>query len=66
MERIGTVFRRGVKSSAGQQDIAVVKFDKHDRKQDVMRPYLQRQAATGSTGVAAIGVAQERSRPAAR
>lgn len=59
MEKIGTAFRRGVKAFAEEHEIPVVKFDKHDRKQDVMRPYLQRQAATGQPGVAAIGVAQE-------
>jgi nucleotide-binding universal stress UspA family protein len=36
-----------------------VHFSKGDRKQEVMRPYLERQAATGLPGVAAIGVAQE-------
>jgi hypothetical protein len=59
MERIGTRFRRGVKTFAEAQQIPVVKFAKHERKQEVMRPYLLRQAATGSPGVAAIGVAQE-------
>ena len=59
MEKIGTRFRRGVKTFAEAQQIPVVKFAKHERKQEVMRPYLQRQAATGSPGVAAIGVAQE-------
>ena len=39
--------------------IAVVRFGKNDRKIDVMRPYLARQAGTGRSGVAAIGVAQE-------
>ena len=34
-------------------------FKKGDRKRDVMDPYLRRQAATGVSGVAAIGVAQE-------
>jgi hypothetical protein len=36
-----------------------VKFGKLDRKAEVMQPYLQRQAASGIPGVAAIGVAQE-------
>jgi hypothetical protein len=36
-----------------------VRFAKGDRKAEVMRPYLGRQAATGRSGVAAIGVAQE-------
>ncbi len=37
----------------------MVRFGKDDRKIEVMRPYLARQAATGRAGVAAIGVAQE-------
>jgi hypothetical protein len=36
-----------------------VKFGKDDRRLEVMRPHLDRQAATGRSGVAAIGVAQE-------
>jgi hypothetical protein len=36
-----------------------VRFGKADRKIERMRPYLQAQAATGRSGVAAIGVAQE-------
>jgi hypothetical protein len=59
MERIGTAFRRGVRSFADAHDVPVVKFGKGDRKQEVMRPYLARQARTGHSGVAAIGVAQE-------
>ena len=44
---------------ADDNKIPVVRFGKDDRKIDVMRPYLARQAATGRAGVAAIGVAQE-------
>jgi hypothetical protein len=36
-----------------------VRFGKDDRKINVMQPYLDRQAATGRSGVAAVGVAQE-------
>jgi hypothetical protein len=36
-----------------------VTFDKHDNKLEVMRPHLARQAVTGHSGVAAVGVAQE-------
>jgi hypothetical protein len=39
--------------------IPVVRFGKADRKIEVMRRYLAAQAATGRSGVAAIGVAQE-------
>lgn len=59
MERIGTRFRRAVKTFADAEHIPVVRFSKTDRKQEVMRPYLARQARTGRAGVAAIGVAQE-------
>jgi hypothetical protein len=59
MEKIGTAFRRGVRAFADAHQIPIVKFGKDDRKQEVMRPYLQRQAATGCPGVAAIGMAQE-------
>ena len=58
-EKIGTAFRRAVASFAETNHIPVVRFDKNDRKIDVMRPYLARQAATGRAGVAAVGVAQE-------
>jgi hypothetical protein len=59
MERIGTSFRRRVHTFATAHQVPIVAFDKADRKQDVMRPHLQQQAATGVPGVAAIGVAQE-------
>jgi hypothetical protein len=58
-EKISQRFRRAVASFAEASDIAWVTFAKGDRKADVMRPYLDRQAATGRSGVAAIGVAQE-------
>jgi hypothetical protein len=59
MEKIGTKFRRAVASFAEANHIPLVRFAKGDRKAEVMRPYLDRQAATGRSGVAAIGVAQE-------
>ena len=59
LEKIGTAFRRAVASFAADNRIPVVRFGKNDRKIDVMRPYLARQAGTGRAGVAAIGVAQE-------
>lgn len=59
LERIGTAFRRTVRRFADDNHIPVVRFGKHDRKIDVMGPYLSRQAKTGRPGVAAIGVAQE-------
>ena len=48
-----------MRSFATAHQIPVVQFKKDDRKQEVMRPYLERRAATGLPGVAAIGVAQE-------
>jgi hypothetical protein len=59
MEKTGTKFRRAVDSFALANGIPWVKFSKGDRKIDVMTPYLDRQAASGRSGVAAIGVAQE-------
>ena len=58
-DKIGQRFRRAVDSFAEANHIPWLRFTKEDRKADVMRPYLDRQAATGRSGVAAIGVAQE-------
>jgi hypothetical protein len=59
--QIGQRFRRAVTSFAQANNIPWVKFGKADvgGKLELMRPYLERQAATGRSGVAAIGVAQE-------
>ena len=59
MEKIGTAFRRSVSRFAEGECIPVIRFGKNDRKIDVMRRHLTRQEATGRSGVAAIGVAQE-------
>jgi hypothetical protein len=59
MEHIGTRFRRSVESYASSNGIPWVRFGKADRKIDVMQPHLAAQAATGKSGVAAVGVAQE-------
>src|SRR6266487_5401134 len=57
--QIGQRFRRAVASFADANDIPWIKFGKDDDKLAVMTPHLRRQAATGTSGVAAIGVAQE-------
>lgn len=59
VNRIGERFRESVRRFAERNRIPVVRFGKGDRKIEVMRPYLARQAATGRSGVAAIGTAQE-------
>src|SRR5712691_1452215 len=59
MEHIGTRFRRSVESYASGNGIPWVKFGKDDRKVDVMQPHIAAQAATGRSGVAAVGVSQE-------
>ena len=59
MEKIGTSFRRAVRAFAAAQQVPMVAFGKTDRKQEVMRPHLRRQAGTGQSRVVAIGVAQE-------
>jgi hypothetical protein len=58
-EKIGAAFRKAVARFAEVEHIPVVRFTKDDRKIDTMRPHLAAQAATGRSGVAAIGVAQE-------
>ncbi|MBP2329044.1 hypothetical protein JOF56_009429 [Kibdelosporangium banguiense] len=60
-KQLGDRFRRAVSDFADANDIPWVKFGKNDvgGKLGLMRPYLDRQAATGRSGVAAIGVAQE-------
>ena len=58
-EKIGLAFRKSVADFAGDNHIPVVRFGKADRKIEVMRRYLDAQAATGRSGVAAVGVAQE-------
>jgi hypothetical protein len=58
-EKIGSAFRKSVAQFARDDHIPVVRFGKADRKIEVMRPYVDAQARTGRSGVAAIGVAQE-------
>lgn len=57
--KIGEAFRASVRAFGEANQIPVVKFAKGDRKVEVMRPHVAVQAATGRSGVAAIGVAQE-------
>jgi len=59
VNRIGERFRDAVRRFADSNRIPVVRFKKGDRKIDVMRKHIARQAATGRSGVAAVGVAQE-------
>jgi hypothetical protein len=59
MEHLGTRFRRAVESYASSNAIPWVRFGKDDRKVDVMLPHIAAQAATGRSGVAAVGVSQE-------
>jgi len=51
--------RRAVASFAAANAIPWVRFGKGEAKLEVMAPHLARQASTGRSGVAAIGVAQE-------
>ena len=59
LQQIGDAFRRRVASFAEANHIPVVPLKAADRNIEVMRPYLDRAAATGRSQVAAIGVAQE-------
>jgi hypothetical protein len=58
-EKMGTRFRAEVRAFAAERGVPVVRFGKKDRKIEVMRPLLARAAATGQTGVVAVGQAQE-------
>ena len=57
--QMGDRFRKAVLSFSDANDIPWVKFGKDQAKLEVMQPHLARQASTGRSGVAAIGVAQE-------
>jgi hypothetical protein len=59
INRIGDGFRRAVRSFADSNQIPVIKFGKGERKIEKMKPFLARQEATGRSGVAGIGWAQE-------
>ena len=59
LQQIGDAFRRRVASFAEANHIPVVTLKAADRNIEVMKPYLDRAAATGRSQVAAIGVAQE-------
>jgi hypothetical protein len=56
---IGERFRQAVARFAKANAIPVVRFDKDQRKAEVMRPLLEAAQAAGQSGVVAIGVAQE-------
>ena len=58
-DQIGGRFRRAVATFARDNEIPVVRFNRGDRKIEVMGPHLARAAAGGVSTVAAIGVAQE-------
>jgi len=57
--QMGDRFRRAVMSFADANDIPWISFGKDEAKLEVMAPHLARQADTGKSGVAAVGVAQE-------
>ena len=57
--QLGDRFRKAVLSFSDANDIPWIKFGKDEAKLEVMQPHLARQASTGRSGVAAIGVAQE-------
>jgi hypothetical protein len=59
LEKMGNRFRAQVASFAKDHGIPVVRFTRADRKIDMMQPFVRAQAASGVSGVAAIGVAQE-------
>ena len=56
---IGERFRAAVDRFAAANGVPVVRFDKDQRKAEVMRPYLEAAQAAGQPGLVAVGVAQE-------
>jgi hypothetical protein len=56
---IGERFRAAVTRFGRAQGIPVVRFEKDQRKAEVMRPYLEAAAHHGVSKVVAVGVAQE-------
>ncbi len=56
---IGERFRAAVTRFAAANGVPVVRFEKDQRKAEVMRPYLEAAQAAGQPGVVAVGVAQE-------
>jgi hypothetical protein len=58
-EQIGTRFRNQVERFAKDEDVAVIRFAKAERKIDRMRDLLQVAAKRNRFGVVAIGVSQE-------
>jgi hypothetical protein len=58
-DQIGSRFRDAVRRFAEANHIPVVRFNREDRKIDVMRPYLDRAAKAARPQIAAIGMAQE-------
>src|SRR5258706_2084422 len=59
MQHNGDAFRRAVDTYAHANNIPVARLKAADRNIDLMRPHLDRAAATGRSQVAAIGGAQE-------
>jgi hypothetical protein len=57
--QLGERFRKAVAAFAEANEIPWIRFGKDQAKLEVMGPHLARQQATGRSGVAAIGVAQE-------
>jgi hypothetical protein len=57
--RIGNHFRDQVARYARAHGVPLLRFAKHDRKIDVVRPLLQAAERQGRSGVVAIGVTQE-------
>lgn len=58
--RVGRAYLSAVDEFALNNELAVVRFKRHERKEDVARSYFQRAERDGRFGVVLIGVAQEK------
>jgi hypothetical protein len=57
--RVGRAYLAAVDEFALNNELPVVRFKRHERKEDVARSYFQRAERDGRFGVVLIGVAQE-------
>ena len=58
--RVGRAYVEAVDQFALDNELAVVRFKRHERKEDVARSYFERAEREGRVGVVLIGVAQEK------
>ncbi len=61
-ERRSRAFTSALHEYAETRELPWIRFDKGERKEDRMRPYLRAAMAAGAFGLVAVGVARSRGR----